>query len=249
MTNKYKITIAYDGTNYFGWQMQPEQRSVQQTMQDAFARIFNERITLVGASRTDAGVHAIGHVATFTTQRAVDPEKLIYAWNNALPEDIVIRSIVLVPEAFHPQYYVSSKTYWYHFTLKRPLPFIQRYCWWVITNPDMEKFKQALQIFIGTHDFRSFCTGDEVENTIRTIEDISVKYVPRLGVYRVAITGPGFLRYMIRTIVGACMNVASRHDLSVELLRMVLEQKNARQSLLNAPAQGLVLRKIKYKDI
>lgn len=249
MTYKYKITISYDGTNYFGWQMQPEQRSVQQTMQDAFARIFNERITLVGASRTDAGVHALGHVATFYTQRPVEPEKLIFAWNNALPEDIFIRSIAAVSDDFHPQYCVSSKTYWYHFSLKRPLPFAQRYCWWVMSNPDIALFKQALQVFVGTHDFRSFCTGDEVENTVRTIEHISVEYVPEYAVYRVAVTGPGFLRYMIRRIVGACIDVASRRDLSVEYLQDVLAQKSSRQSLLNAPAQGLVLRKIMYKDL
>lgn len=248
MTYKYKITIAYDGTSYFGWQMQPKQRSVQQTMQDVYARIFNERIVLVGASRTDAGVHAIGHVATFVTQRSVDPQKLIFAWNNSL-EDISIRSIEHVPDSFHPQYHVSSKTYWYHFSLKRPLPFIQRYCWWVMTNPDLEKFQAALQVFVGTHDFRSFCTGDEIENTVRTIDNISVEYISHMAVYRVSVTGPGFLRYMIRRIVGACMDVASRKDLSIESLKVALAQKNARQALLNAPAQGLVLRKIKYKDL
>lgn len=243
----YKITIAYDGTAYFGWQMQPQQRTVQQTLQETYARIFAEQITLIGASRTDGGVHALGHVATFDTRRTVEPRKLIEAWNNMLPKDIMIRSIEAVPDSFHPQYCVSSKTYWYHFTLKRPLPFVQRYCWWVMTEPDLQVFEQALSIFKGTHDFRSFCTGDEQENTVRTIEDISLEYIPHLALYRVSVKGPGFLRYMIRRIVGACMDVASRADLSVESLQRVLAEKNPRQALLNAPAQGLVLRKIVYK--
>ena len=124
---------------------------------------------------------------------------------------------------------------------------MQKYGWWVTTKPDLEKLKRCLQVFVGTHDFRSFCTGDEQENTVRTIDSITLEYIKEYQAYRIAVSGPGFLRYMIRRIVGACMAVAMRKDLDIQLLRDVLAEKNPRQTLINAPAQGLMLRKISYK--
>ena len=159
---KYKIIVSYDGTDYYGWQMQPDQPSIQQTLQDTFAAIFDRKISILGASRTDAGVHALGQVATFKTDVTVSEIKMMYAWNNSLPDDIVIRSLEEVYEHFHSQYDVAQKTYWYHFTFERPVPFLQRYGWHVLYPVDLEKLQQCLAVFVGTHDFRSFATGEDM---------------------------------------------------------------------------------------
>jgi len=246
---RYKLTIAYDGTGYHGWQIQPKLTTITGLLQDHFYRTFQMPCQLVGASRTDAGVHALGQVAECRTNFDLEPEKLFYAWNNILPDDIVIRSLEKTRETFNLYKQVDYKIYYYHFFLKRPLPFVQRYGWFFRYPVDINKLSEALQIFVGTHDFRSFCTGDEMgTNTIRTINSTSIDYFRRFGLYRIAIKGPSFLRYMIRRIVGASIEVASRTNLSIEVLNKALAKKDPRLLLPNAPAKGLLLYKIVYKE-
>lgn len=243
----YKIIVSYDGTDFSGWQFQPHAPSVIQALQDSFARVFGSPIKILGASRTDAGVHALGQVAVFSTDLCMDLERMLNAWNDALPSSIVIRKLEHVPDDFHPMYGVQEKTYWYHFFLKRPLPFVERYGWFFRYSIDVSVLEQALQIFVGTHDFRSFCTGTDMgENTVRTINSIKVTYIKRFGAWRIEFKGPGFMRHMIRRIVGACMQVAAKEDLTLGYLEDVLAQKNPKQMLVNAPAKGLCLVKIKY---
>lgn len=243
----YKIIVSYDGTDFNGWQIQPQAPSVAQALQDAFKRSFGSSIRILGASRTDAGVHALGQVAVFSTDLKLDPTRMLTAWNDALPASIVIRNLVEVPDTFHPMYGVKEKIYWYHFFLKRPLPFVEKYGWFFRYPLDTHKLQDSLRIFIGTHDFRSFCTGTEMgENTVRTITDIKVTYLRRFGAWRIEFRGPGFMRHMIRRIVGACMQTAAREELSLEYLKAVLEEKNAKQILVNAPAKGLCLYKVQY---
>ncbi len=244
---KYKIIIAYDGTDYYGWQVQVGHQTVTGVLQDTFKQVFAKEIQIAGASRTDAGVHALGQTAVFTTDLALDPEHLRFAWQNILPESILIRTITEVPLAWNPRHNVSQKIYQYHFFQERPLPFVARYGWHYRYPVDLEKLKQAFAIFIGTHDFRSFCTGDEYENTVRTIDAISVEYLARFKTYRIMVKGPGFLRYMIRRIVGACLEVASRDTLTIDDLKKALDEKNPSQLLPTAPAKGLLLYKIVYK--
>lgn len=244
---RYKLTIAYDGTDYSGWQVQPDAPSIAQTMQDTYTRIFNQEITLIGASRTDAGVHALGQVGAFNTDLMISEDKLKNAWNDALPSAIVIRSIEQTEDNFHPIYGVAQKIYWYHFFLERPLPFVERYGWFYRHAVDMERLQEALAVFVGTHDFRSFCTGTDMgENTIRTINAIEVSQ-EQFGAWRITVKGPGFLRHMIRRIVGASLASASRDDLSPDDLKAILEEKDPNQALINAPAKGLCLYSIRYK--
>lgn len=243
----YKILVSYDGTDFSGWQFQPHAPSVIQTLQDAFAGVFGSSIKMLGASRTDAGVHALGQVAVFSTDLIMDLRRMLNAWNDALPPSIVIRDLVQVSDTFHPMYGVQEKTYWYHFFLKRPLPFVERYGWFFRYPIDFKILEQALQLFVGTHDFRSFCTGTDMgENTVRTINSIKLVYIKRFGAWRIEFNGPGFMRHMIRRIVGACMQVAAKEDLSLGYLEDVLSQKDPRQILVNAPAKGLCLVKIRY---
>jgi len=247
---KYKIIIAYDGTDYFGWQVQTSVcPSVAQTMQDAFARVFNKKITLYAASRTDAGVHAIGQAAVFATDLDLNMHTLVRAWSNILTPAIVIRSIEPVVLNYNIHQHVITKTYWYHFFTSRPLPFTARYGWNYRHTVDVEKLQKCLEVFLGTHDFRSFSTGDDRgEDTIRRIDKVSVEFVPEYNAYRIAISGPKFLKYMVRRIVGACIEVASRTNLDVSLLKEVLDKKNPEHLLPNAPAHGLVLYQIEYND-
>lgn len=247
MIKKYKIIIAYDGTNYQGWQTQTATcKTVAHVLQAAFETVFGRTIKLIGASRTDSGVHAMGQVAVFTTDFAITPELLMYAWNNELPADILIRALHEVPLDFNPRYPVTQKTYYYHFFITRPLPFAARYGYYFYRPIDMQKLKDALAIFAGTHDFRSFCSGYDMTDTVRTIDSIKLVYLRRYNAYRIVVQGPGFLRYMIRRIVGACLEVASREKLSLDVLRTALEEKHPEQTLPNAPAHGLVLYKIDY---
>ena len=244
---KYSITIAYDGTQYYGWQSQKDLPAIASAMQAAFARTFNRDIILKGASRTDAGVHALGQVAMFTSDLAIDASALQHAWNNQLPPDIMIRSLEQVPNEYSVYENIDYKMYYYHFFLERPLPFAARFGWFFHYAVDLEKLQQALKIFQGEHDFRSFRSIEDTrENTIRRIDKIYLEYIKKYNVYRIVVIGPKFLRHMIRRIVGACLEVASRPHLPLHCLEQALDEKNPQQELPNAPANGLMLYKIKY---
>ena len=243
---RYKLLIAYDGTDYVGWGEQPNQPTIVQTMKDTFQRIFNAPVSIAGASRTDAGVHALGQVAIIETDLAITPEKMMFAWNNVLPSSILIRSLEPA-ENFYPRAKVFRKIYWYHIFPQRPLPFYARYGWWHPQHFDLELFKKALQLFIGTHDFYVFYKGDR-QDTIRTIDQISVEYVEQYGCYRVEIIGERFLRHMIRRMVGTAMMVATRNDFDISLIEKSLKVKKNHCELFTAPPQGLLLHSIAYKD-
>lgn len=244
----YKLIIAYDGSNYFGWQDQPDQPSIAATLNNAFTKTFKTKMNVLGASRTDAGVHALGQVARIKTDIAVTPERLKWAWNNALPADITIRSLELADDSFNPHYNVVQKTYYYHFFTERPLPFNQRYGYFYPYTINFELLKQALQFFVGTHDFSAFKHIDDVrEDATRTIDSITLEYLARYKMYRITIKGQKFLRHMIRRIVGASLSVASKQHHTLESLQKVMAARNPRHTLPNAPAQGLMLYKIIYK--
>ncbi|MGC2310278.1 MAG: tRNA pseudouridine(38-40) synthase TruA [Candidatus Babeliaceae bacterium] len=242
----YKILIAYDGFDYHGWQVQPEHLTIAGILQERFKAVFQKDIILVGASRTDAGVHALGQVAIFSTDFDCSPEQLKDAWNRKLPPSILIRSLERADPQFHSQKNVNYKIYWYHVFLEQPLPFYARYGTWIKKPLNIEKLRIALAIFIGTHDFRSFCTGYERENTVRTLYSIKLKYIVAYKVYRIEIKGNSFLRYMIRRIVGACLEIASSSERDIQELVDALRARDPLQLLPTAPAQGLMLRKIVY---
>ncbi|MBT4595241.1 tRNA pseudouridine(38-40) synthase TruA [bacterium] len=247
----YKAIIAYDGTDFAGWQVQPSAETVASALQNTFLRVFGEKISILGASRTDAGVHALSQVTTFESNVDAPIEKMLRAWNAALPEAIVIRLIEEIPKRINPCFDAKQKTYYYHIFTKRPLPMWVRYGWFPkqIRNFDLKKFKEALKIFSGEHDFRSFCKiekGEERE-TIRTVDSIEVERCPQMRAIRVVIRGKGFLRFQIRRMVGYALDVACRSDVSVSLLRDILENPCPEQNLVKADAKGLCLRKIVYE--
>jgi tRNA pseudouridine38-40 synthase len=244
---RYKLIIAYDGTEFFGWQQQKELPTIAQTLQDTFKHVFKREISILGASRTDAGVHALGQVASFDTDLVIPPQKLQYAWNKALPPSILIRSVQPVDDSYNPHHNVVSKEYHYLFFQERPLPEFARYGWHYPYPVDHKKLNFGLSLFIGTHDFRSFCSGEQ-EDTMRTITNITVEEDPLRNGCRIVVIGPRFLHHMIRRISGACLQVASRDNLCVRDLKLALMAKSPAQILPNAPPQGLTLFKITYSD-
>jgi len=243
---RYKIVVAYDGTDFLGWQVQAEGATVAGVLQQSFKRVFKREIQLFAASRTDAGVHALGQVATFTTDLTLAPEKLLFAWSCKLPAAIAIRSLEQVPMSFNPHHNVVEKTYQYTLSLERPLPVQARYVWYYRRSLDFEKLRAALSLFVGTHDFRSFCSSEYTGNTVRTIHAIDLAQTGKHVV--ITFKGPAFLRHMIRRIVGACLHAASCKKLSVEHVQKILFNRNPEHILQTAPATGLVLVAIEHSE-
>lgn len=186
------------------------------------------------------------------TKLNITPKKLLFAWGNSLPSDIAIKEITKLKNAeeFHPQHGIVEKTYHYNFYVGAADPFLNRTAlhWsWLV---DLEKLKQALTTFVGTKDFRSFCSTEVKTSTIRTINSIQLKALSNTEdatVYRIEIAGKSFLHNMIRRIVGACLEVGSRDNLSLDVLQKALDKKDPEQTLPNAPAHGLTLYKIEYE--
>ncbi len=247
----YKITIAYKGTDLVGWQRQPHGRSVEQIVRNSFYQAFFQHpIKLYAASRTDAGVHALGQVIYVHMHIDIPSEKLVWIWNNTLPFFITIRSAQKVDTFFNPHKNVLDKTYWYHISLSRPLPFVAPYVWHVKEPLSIKKLDLVLQQFLGTHDFKPFSSAqDSRESTIRTIQSISLSYIRRYNVYRVTVVGEKFLRHMIRRMVGACVSVATHESLSASYIQDIFSKQKPCPLLMNAPSQGLMLYKIRYKDV
>jgi tRNA pseudouridine38-40 synthase len=250
--NYYKLRIAYDGTAYAGWQHQPHGLAVADMLSTTFLKVFGSACSLVAASRTDAGVHAYDQVARICTQVAVDPVRMMHALNNALPSDIVIRSLEHTNQQFHPQYHVAWKEYWYHIFFKRPLPFVARFGWRLpeyVDDCDMDLFSQTLRLFVGTHDFTSFARVEQGHDPVRTVDAIYVQPLARYNAVRIVVRGEGFLRYQIRRMIGAALMVA-RNDAVVTLSdieRLLKKPERTSPAFLKIPGHGLCLRRIVYK--
>ncbi len=248
---RYKALITYDGTDFFGWQIQPHAITVTSCLQNTFKKVFKEPITIVGASRTDTGVHALGQVATFTTDLSIPTATIKAAWNNQLPKSILIRDLEEAPEGFHPCKNVKQKTYYYHLFLQKPSPFLARFGWHYefIHHVDFEKFAAALALYEGTHNFGSFCKIEDTEkSTIRTIDSISMEKITHYHALRITIKGKSFLRFQIRRMIGYALDVARRKDLPVSYLQEIRDNPNPQQKLLKADGCGLCLRKVLYHD-
>ncbi len=243
----YKIVVAYDGTAYRGWQDQNNATTVSGVLASAFEDVFFQKARILGASRTDAGVHALGQVAIVRTTVDINPENMLQAWSKVIPDDITLKSIQKLTTLIHPHDGVIEKTYAYYIFLKRPLPLYQRFGWFIYKPLDLELLQKALNLFVGEHDFRSFCTGDDLKDTVRTINSIHVSYNSCWNAYKIEIKGKSFLRYMIRRIVGACITIATSPKFNLDDLEKILDKKNPCHTLPNAPAKVLILEQIRYE--
>ena len=242
---RVKLTVAYDGTNYCGWQVQPNGITVQEVLNQCLSEFTGENIETIGASRTDAGVHALGNVAVFDTEMRMPGDKFSFALNQRLPEDIRIQKSEEVDADFHPRYVKSQKTYEYRILNCRfPIPTERFYSHFTYIPLDVDKMKEAASYLIGEHDFKSFCgTGAQVKTTVRPVKEIQIeKSGDRITI---RITGEGFLYNMVRIIAGTLMDIGGGLY-PPEKMKEILEAKDRKKAGPTAPARGLTLMKIQY---
>ncbi len=244
---RIKLTIAYDGTNYHGFQCQTNGVAIQDVVNEACSDLFQTQIKTIGASRTDAGVHARGNVAVFDVETRIAPSKIAFALNARLPEDIRIVESVQVPDDWHPRYQATIKTYSYHIINRvHPDPLTRHMEMHLYYALDEKKMDEASKYIIGEHDFLSFCSaGNSTATTVRTIYDAKVE---RDGDHVVfTVTGNGFLYNMVRILAGTLMDIGQgRYEPSK--MKDIIEAKDRKAAGPTAIAKGLVLEKIVYPE-
>ena len=238
---RVRLFVAYDGTDYCGWQVQPNGITVEEVLNRELGRLTGEDIHIIGASRTDSGVHALMNVAVFDTASSIPPERMAYELNKRMPEDIVITKSDEVGADWHPRYQDNvRKTYEYHIYNAPVLnPLKRKYSAFVSFPMDVEKMRRGAAYLVGEHDFVSFCNvRTNVSDTVRTVEDVTVTEDGADIVIR--ITGNGFLYNMVRIIAGTLIRVG-RGFYEPEKVREILEEKKRTAAGVTAPACGLVL--------
>lgn len=244
---RVKLVVAYDGTNYCGWQVQPNGITIEEVLNKALGSLLGEDIKVIGASRTDAGVHSLGNVAVFDTNTRIPAEKISYALNQRLPEDVVVQDSCEVAMDWHPRRCSSRKTYEYRILNRTfPMPTRRLDTYFVHYDLDVEKMREAADILVGTHDFKSFCSvNSPVEDTVRTIYSCSVTQEGEIITIRV--TGSGFLYNMVRIIAGTLLQVGLGRMMPQEIYQ-ILEAKNREAAGPTAPAHGLTMIGIAYQE-
>lgn len=245
---RVKLIVAYDGTNYCGWQVQPNGITVEEVLNHHLSELLREPIKVIGASRTDAGVHALGNVAVFDTSARMPAEKISLAMNTRLPQDIRIQDSCEVAPDFHPRFCNTVKTYEYRILNRKFAdPTKRLYSLFYYIPLDVEKMRAAAAYLTGEHDFKSLCTHKaEVENTVRTIYSLDIEKENDLITVR--IRGNGFLYNMVRIIAGTLLRVGSGYY-EPDYMKTLLDAKDRQAAGETAPPQGLTLVKIEYPDL
>ncbi|MDO4298187.1 MAG: tRNA pseudouridine(38-40) synthase TruA [Lachnospiraceae bacterium] len=247
MGKRVKLTVAYDGTNYCGWQIQPNGITIESELNRHLSELLQEEIHVIGASRTDAGVHALGNVAVFDTSARMPAEKISYAMNTRLPADIRIQDSCEVRSDFHPRFCETVKTYEYKICNRRfPNPCERLYSLFYYWDLDVEKMRQAAVYLVGEHDFTSFCTNrPEVPNRVRTIYSLDVEKSGDMITIRVR--GNGFLYNMVRIISGTLLRVGNGM-IQPEEISGILAAKDRKRAGETARPEGLTLVRIEYPE-
>lgn len=247
MSKRVFLKIAYDGTNYCGWQIQDNGITVEEMINKALSELLGEKIAVIGASRTDSGVHALGNVAVFDTETKIPAEKISFALNQRLPDDIRIQESKEVPTDFHPRFCNSRKTYEYKILNRRfAMPTERLYSHFVYMPLDVDKMKKAAEYIVGEHDFKSFCSSrSQVENTVRTVYSLNV--TKEGDMIYIRICGNGFLYNMVRIIVGTLMKVGL-NIYPPEHVKEIIEAKDRNVAGPKAAACGLTLIGIQYEE-
>lgn len=240
-----KCEISYDGTDFHGFQVQPNQRTVQGELIKSIYKLTNEEVNIIASGRTDAGVHARKQVCNFTTDSNIPADKWKNALNAVLPDGIIILNSTEVELSFHSRYDVKEKTYRYHISNRENLNLFRRkYVWHCPYSLNIEAMKQASRIFLGEHDFTSFSSAKtEIENKVRYIYQSEVWEENNEIIYQ--ITGNGFLYNMVRIIVGTLVDVGTDR-IKAEDIEGILNAKDRNYACKTAPAKGLFLWDIKY---
>ena len=247
---RIKLTVAYDGTNYCGWQVQPNGITIEEVLNKAICTLTGEEIAVIGASWTDSGVHAMGNIAVFDTGSRIPEERFSYALNQRLPEDIVVTKSEEVSLDWHPRYQNSLKTYEYHIlNTKTPVPTKRLYNCFVSFDLDVNRMRQGAQYLLGEHDFAAFCCiRTNAKTTVRTVTDLQIQQNPlKPEEITIRITGNGFLYNMVRIIAGVLIRVG-RGFYEPEKVLELLEGRERKKEAVTAPPQGLCLMEIVYEN-
>jgi tRNA pseudouridine38-40 synthase len=241
-----RLTLEYDGTSYCGWQRQKNGLSIQQALEESIGRITGEKVTVTGSGRTDSGVHALSQIANFHTHSSLSLRGLLLGINSLLPEDIVIRRLEEADAEFHACFSAKSKIYLYQICNSPVRPVIERRYSWFLWEPlSVEAMKECAAVFLGRHDFSSFCsTHNDSLDRVRDVLSLKLEKDSR-GMIRIFIEADGFLRHMVRTIVGALAAVGLGKTTKEEVVAM-MEAKDRRRAGMTAPPQGLFLFEVRY---
>lgn len=241
-----RLVVEYDGTAYCGWQRQKNGLSIQQLLEESICRITGEESRVIGSGRTDAGVHALGQVAHFHTASRLGERNLLMGINSLLPADITVREAREVDPSFHARFDVRSKVYVYRICNRPVRPALERHRAWFIWLPlDLERMEGELELFRGAHDFSSFCsTHTDSQDHIRTILDIGLTKDMN-GMIQISLEADGFLRYMVRSIVGTLVDIGRGRCCRKDVVE-ILAAKDRRRAGLTAPPQGLFLKEVRY---
>jgi len=242
----FKMTVEYDGSAYCGWQRQENGKSIQQLLEEAIKLITGQKVSVIGSGRTDAGVHALNQVGSFKCSSKLPVNKIFLGMNSVLPPDIVVKELEEVADDFHALRDVKSKVYVYKICNQRLRPALGRNYFWHIRYPlDIGKMKKAAKYLIGTHDFSCFCaTGTDVKNRVRTIVYVEIKTGDE-GIIEIKVESHGFLKYMVRNIIGTLVEVG-RGKREPEEMKTIIESRNRNIAGVTAPACGLFLMEVKY---
>ncbi len=243
--SRFKVVVSYDGTAYLGWQRQPHGLTIQEVVEDTIKKISNESVVIVGSGRTDAKVHALGQVFHFDSGFYLDAKGWKKALNAHLPEDITIVSIVAVKEDFHARFHAVKKGYEYRILLGEKDVFLRNYALRCYYKLDIEAMEKASKLFVGKKDFSSFCTNgfDTHPDQVREIYRIDFTYENQL--LKITFEGKGFLRYMVRMIVGTLIELG-RGKISEKDIERMLEERRKGACRYNAKAYGLYLVSVSY---
>lgn len=249
MTKRVKMVVAYDGTNYCGWQKQPNGICIEEVLNRELSKLLNEPIEVIGASRTDSGVHARGNIAVFDTHARMPADKICIALNQRLPKDIVIQESCEVAPDYHPRKRNTRKTYEYRILNRRvPLPDQRLNSYFYYYALDVNKMREAAQYLVGEHDFKSFCSiRTQVEDTVRRIYSITIKKNEDDRI-DIRISGNGFLYNMVRIIVGSLVKVGCGFW-KPEQIKEALEARDRSKAGPKAPAEGLTLISIEEETL
>jgi tRNA pseudouridine38-40 synthase len=246
----FKITLAYDGTDFIGWQRQATGTSVQGLLEDALRALDDRDVTVHGAGRTDAGVHALGQVASFSLARRTTADVVQRSLNATLPLTVRVLSAEAAPDDFHARFNSSGKTYRYRVWNADVLdPFERRYAWHVYGALDLAAMRSAAALIEGTHDFAAFQgQKSDVRSTVRNVSASTLRIedcVPQSAIVVYEISGDGFLRHMVRAIVGTLVEIG-RGRKPVDWMNDVLESRDRAAAGQTAPAEGLFLVTVHY---
>lgn len=244
---RYLMTFSYDGTNYNGYQKQPNLITIQEVIEKCLTKINgNKQLSIHASGRTDSKVHAINQKAHFDLEKELDLERLRHSLNKLLPKDIYVKSIVNVDDCFHARFNVVKKEYIYKINIGEYNPLEVNYIFQYNSHLDIDKMKKAIKYFEGEHDFSSFTKqNEEKESYVRNIYDTKISLFN--DIITIKFVGNGFLRYMVRNMVGALIEIGSGKKEPNEILRL-LEVKDRKEAGITADANGLYLSNVYYEE-